>query len=284
MREALAGFAVSEAAAGGAVAHSPLRAKGFPFFLRGEIGAVSIARGRYGFEADAVYLHASPFAPRRLVFSTSPTFRLTTPDGVWQVKADAARASFEAVDGGWIFKVEAAMADGVKEADAIHFGRSVINVAPGAQDGVQNGAPDGDSHAVSFRILDARIATPRGAADIARLDAALSIAPTRRAAVVHGFDAEIGNARARLSGALSVDPDGFLSGRLDAAIDNPETLASVLTMAGAVDTDDEPSLQAGLAILSSAGGGTIAAPLDFSNGEVKLAGVKIARAPKLSQP
>lgn len=276
MREALAEFAAREAEAGGAVSYSPLRARGFPFFLRGEIGKVSIARGRYGFEADAVYLHASPFAPGRLVFSASPTFRLATPEGLWQVKADAARASIEADGGGWIFKAEAALLDAVNEADAIRLGRSVINIAPDAQDGA--------SHAVSVRVLDARIATPRGATEIARLDAALSVSPKQRAAAVHGFDAEIGAARARLSGALTVDPQGFLAGRLDAAIDHPESLADVLRMAGAVDDDDRLALEAGLAMLASAGGGAIAAPIDFSNGEIKLAGVKVARAPRLSQP
>jgi hypothetical protein len=60
MRAALADVAAAQAEAGAAFTYEPLRAKGFPFFLRGEIGAVTYARGAWRWEADAVYLHAAP--------------------------------------------------------------------------------------------------------------------------------------------------------------------------------------------------------------------------------
>lgn len=274
MRTALADFAADEVAEGGAVAYAPMRARGFPFFLRGEAENFSIARGKYRLDAPTLYLHASPFDLRRIVVSTDPALRLQTPLGVWTIRAEGARASIEERQGGWLFKAEAASLDGAHGATRVSTGRSVINIAPDAA----------GAYKISFRILGADLKNARGETSLARLDAALTAANAPLALTIHALDGEIGLARLGLSGALARDGEGFAAGRLDASIENPAALMEALTVLGAVKPDRARTIEAGLALLGAAGGGRIAAPVEFANGETKLAGVKIAKAPRLGQP
>ncbi len=274
MRAALADFAADEAADGGAVAHAPMRARGFPFFLRGEADDFSIARGKYRLDAETVYLHASPFDLRRIVFSSAPSLRLQTPSGVWTIRTEGARASIEQAEGAWLFKAEAARLEGVSGETRVSTGRGVVNVAPDAA----------GAYRISFRILGADIRNARGDTSIARLDAALTAANEPPRLAIHALDGEIGPARLGLSGALARDGAGFAAGRLDASIENPASLLEALTVLGAVKPDKARTIEAGLALLGAAGGGRIAAPVEFANGETKLAGVKIASAPRLGQP
>ena len=270
MRAALGDFAAEN----GDVAYAPMRARGFPFFLRGEADDFSIARGKYRLDADRVYLHASPFDLRRIVFSAAPSLRLQTPSGVWSIRTDAARASIEQAEGGWLFKAEAAGLEGVSGETRVTTGRGVINIAPEAAGAFK----------ISFRILGVDLKNARGRTAIARLDAALTAADEPLAVTVHALDGEVGLARLGLSGALARDGDGFAAGRLDASIENPAALMEALTVLGAVKPDKARTIEAGLALLGAAGGGRIAAPVEFTNGETKLAGVKIASAPRLGQP
>lgn len=274
MRDGLDDFAADVASEGGEVAYAPMRARGFPFFLRGEADAFSIARGKYRLDAKTVYLHASPFDLRRIVFSTDPSLQLQTPSGLWSIRAEGARASIEAKDGGWLFKAEAASLDGVYGETAVRTGRGVINVAPDAA----------GAYKISFRVLGADLTNPRGRTAIARLDAALTAQTKPLRVQLHGLDSEIGAARVGLSGSLAADAAGFLSGRLDTAIENPAALTDMLRVTGALKPDDARTVEAGLALLSAAGGGRIGAPLVFENGETKLSGIKIAKAPRLGQP
>jgi hypothetical protein len=274
MREGVAAFAADEASRGGRVTYAPMRARGFPFFLRGEVGDFSIERGKYRLESGMVYLHASPFDLRRVVFSTDPALRLQTPSGVWTIDAEASRASLEEADGGWLFKAEAASLRGADGETAITTGRSLINVAPDAQGAFR----------ISLRILALDLKNARGETTIARLDAALTAEDEPPVLRLHGLDSEIGAARLGLSGALARDGAGFLAGRLDATIENPAALMEALNVLGAVKPDKARAVEAGLSLLGAAGGGRITAPLDFKDGETKLAGVKIAAAPRLGQP
>ncbi len=274
MRAAFADFAAGEAADGGAVTHSRMRARGFPFFLRGEAEAFSIARGKYRLDAETIYLHASPVDLRRIVFSTAPSLRLQTPSGVWTIRADGARASIEQAKDGWLFKAEAAGLEGVNDETRVRTGRGVINVAPDASGAYQ----------ISFRVLGADFKNARGETSIARLDAALTVADEPLGVSIHALDGEIGAARLGLSGALARDGEGFAAGRLDASIENPAALMEALLIFGAVKPDRAATLEAGLALLAAAGGGRISAPLDFKDGETKLSGIKIAKAPRLGQP
>jgi hypothetical protein len=274
MRAALGDFAADEAADGGAVTHAPMRARGFPFFLRGEADDFSIARGKYRLDAETIYLHASPFDLRRIVFSASPLIRLQTPSDVWTIRTEGARASIEAAEGRWLFKAEAARLDGAGGETRVKTGRGVINVAPDAA----------GAYKVSFRILGAELKNTRGETSIARLDATLTAANEPPRLTIHALDGEIGQARLGLSGGFARDGEGFAAGRLDASIENPAALMEALAVLGAVKPDKARTIEAGLALLGAAGGGRIAAPVEFANGETKLAGVRIASAPRLGQP
>lgn len=274
MRAELAAFAAEQSAAGGAVTHAPMRARGFPFFLRGEADGFSLARGRYALEAETLYIHASPFDLSRIVFSVDPALRLATPGGVWTIRAEGARASIEAAAAGWLFKAEAASLSGVNGAAVVETGRGVVNVAP-------EGA---DAYKVSFRVLGASLKNARGEAAMARLDAALTAAGDPLTLNIHGLDADIGPARVGLLGAVRAGDDGRLAGRLDASVENPAALAGALGVVGALKAEDAARVEAGLALLGAAGGGRIAAPLEFAEGEARLAGVRIGKSPRVGQP
>jgi hypothetical protein len=276
MRTALAEFAKEQEETGGVIAHSKMRAKGFPFFLRGDLGAVTIARGGWRWELDGVYLHAAPWAPGRIVISTSDSMRLAEPGGVWTIKADGARASIETAAGGWLFKAEAAGLEGVKGRQSIKTGRGVINVAPEQR--------QGGAVAVSFRLFEAILKNARGQTAPFRLDAALSIDPASRRLVIRGLDSDFGDARAEVSGAVAPDGAGYLEGNLAAAITNPAALADALRVMGVVHMEDARAIETTLAFVAAGGGGRIKASIDFANGETKLAGVKIGAAPRVGQP
>lgn len=276
MRGALADFAAEQQQGGAQFAYEPLRAKGFPFLLRGEIGAVAYERGKWRWDADAVYVHASPWAPDRLVFSTGPAMRLTGPKGVWTISADSARASIETAASGWLFKAEAAALSAAAADTAIKTGRGVLNVTPDVK---ATGAV-----AISFRLFDTAVKNTRGETAMARLDGALSVEPEPRRVTVHGLDAEIGAARAQISGVVAPDREGRLEGTAAATLTNPAMLVDALRVMGAVRPEETRSIEAGLAIIAAGGGGKIEAPLVFSDGETKLAGVKIGKAPAIGQP
>lgn len=276
MRGALADFAAVQEHSGGRFTYAPMRAQGFPFFLRGELGAVSYARGKWRWEADAVYLHAEPWAPDRIVISAGPTMSLAEPKGDWTIRADGARASIETATGGWLFKAEAAALDGTKADMAVRTGRGVINIMPAA-----NAA---GAYAVSFRLFGATVQNPRGETSVARLDGALSVELEPRRLTIHGLDAEIGAARAQLSGVVAPDRKGILEGTIAATLTNPAALADALSVMGVVKPQETRPIEAGLAIISAGGGGKIEAPLVFLDGETRLAGVTIGKAPKIGQP
>jgi len=272
MESALVDVAADAADHGVVVVRAPLRARGFPFFLRGEVDDISIERGKDRFEADRLYLHALPWAPQRIVFSTAPSLRLSTPDGVWAIRAADMRASIEAKGESWIFKVEAASFDAAKAGAAATTGRVVINVTPHSAAGAD----------IAVRILDAYIRNDRGDASIARLDAALTAQTDLRGIVLHGFDSEIGAARLGAAGALRIDDEGFLAGQLGVRVENPVALAHALRVIGAIKAEESQSLETGLALLTAHG--RIEAPLVFADGRTMLAGVRIARAPRPGQP
>lgn len=276
MRDALAEFAAAQAQSGAAFTYEPMRAKGFPFFLRGEIGAVSLARGKWRWEAQAVYLHAAPWAPDRIVLSAGPAMRLAEPEGVWIIQAQGARASLEEAESGWLFKAEAGSLDGAKEGERVKTGRGVINVMPDLK--------SAGAYAISFRLFEATLKNPRGETKIARLDGSLSVAPAARRIAIYGLDLDTGAARATLSGDLAMGAGGFLEGTLSASLANPAALAESLRVLGALKPEEARPVEAGLALIAAAGGGKIDAPLVFADGETRLAGVKIGKAPKTGQP
>lgn len=274
MRSAIDDFAAEVAAGGGAVSHAPMRARGFPFFLRGEIDDFSIEREGYRVETRTLYLHASPGDPGRIVFSASPATRLTTPTGGWSIRADGARASIERDRDGWLFKAETAAIEARKGGEAVTSGRAVVNIAPAGA----------GAWRISLRVLGAEISNARGQASIPRLDAAMTARDAPRTVEIHGVDSEVGAARLGLQGALAQDGDGFAAGRLDAAIENPAVLIDALAVLGAVKPETRRAVDSGLQILAAAGGGRISAPIDVRGGVVKVAGVKVADAPRLGQP
>ncbi|MDZ7629103.1 MAG: DUF2125 domain-containing protein [Parvularculaceae bacterium] len=277
MRGAIADFAREQADNGGEVSYQPMRARGFPFFLRGEIDDFAIARGKYRLKADTVYLHAVPWKPDRIVFSAAPGLRLDTPKAPWTLRAEGARASVEktGAGGNWLFKAEIQALDGAAGATSLQTARAVINVSP---DKATPGA-----YAVSFRVLDAKLRNARGVTAVPRLDAALTATAKPFALTIHGLDSEIDRALVTVSGSVGADRDGYLAGTLDAAIDNPAALAEALRIMDVLKPEETRSVEAGLALFAAAGGGRMTAPLSFSDGETKLAGVKIARAPRLGR-
>lgn len=276
MRSALADFAAGQARDGAAFSHAPLKAKGFPFFLRGEIGAAAFERGEWRWEAEAVYLHASPWAPDRILISAGPSMRVGGPGGVWTILTEGARASMEAAPSGWLFKAETARLEAVREDSAVNAGRGLINLTPAAN--------EPDAYAISFRLFDTTLKTARGETRIVRVDGALSLNPAARSLAVHGLDVEFRDARAELSGSVAAGGAGYLEGSLGAAITNPAALAEALRIIGAVKSEETRPIEASLALLAAAGGGKIEAPIVFASGETRIAGIKIGKAPKTGQP
>lgn len=277
IREGLQQFASHQREAGVGVTHGPLKASGYPFFLRGEIVGFQIARNDDEYRAAELHLHALPYAPGKLILAPRGDQAVAIDGKAWSVATKDARASIEKDKSrGWVAKGETGALAAEAGGERLRIERGLVNVAP-AERGA--GAVD-----VSLRVFGLRHEAPARVLDIARLDAALTIEGEGRgrALVVRGLEIEISESLLRADGTLSLDDQGRLVGKLDAELSNPAAFARAAGAAGLVSPDDARAAEAGFAMLAVAGGGAIRAPLEFRDGEARLAGVRIARAPKVA--
>ncbi|MGD9799693.1 MAG: DUF2125 domain-containing protein [Parvularculaceae bacterium] len=279
MRRALADFSATEAARGVSVSFSPLRARGFPFYLRGAVDAFSVSAGDDAYDCARLYLDALPYQPDRVIFSCGGDQRAALGGEVWTITAPDARASLENDrDRGWIVRAETGAFAAAAGGRELVIESLMINIAP---DKEESGAID-----VSFRAVEA--APPAAAKiDIARIDAALRIFPTdafnRRRVDVLGLEAVVNDGVLSASGSLGIDSAG-VTGQLDAGVEKPVGIVRAIAAAGLLDENDAQAAQAGLAMLAVASGGRIAAPIEFQGNEVRLAGVSLGRIGDPAQP
>ncbi len=277
MRESLAEFAATQSARGIAVDYLPLKARGFPFFLRAAVADFSIAQGEDRYECAKLFIDALPYAPDRIIFSCGVSQHVVRRGASWIVRAENARASIERDEArGWVLKAETGALKADNGADAVSLTRAVINVAPAAK--------NSDSLQASVRVVGFSSAI----AEIERFDAAVSLSPADaaggRTLALNGVEILANGSTMRGAGSLFLHKGASATGRIDAEIEKPAGLAHAFEKARLLEKDEAIAAEAGLGMLAVASGGVIRAPIDIANGEIRLAGVKLAELRKKDQP
>ncbi|MGE0407806.1 MAG: DUF2125 domain-containing protein [Amphiplicatus sp.] len=84
-----------------------------------------------------------------------------------------------------------------------------------------------------------------------------------------------------LSGAVFLDEAGYPRGALQASLTNPGAIATLLGEFGALAPEKAEQAAASLTLAAIASGGRLAAPLIFENGSASIAGVEIAKLPRV---
>jgi len=258
---------------------------GYPFVWRGVVhGADIAAPSLFHWSAEKLRIRASPFAPKRLEFSTDSAqtidlgrrglWRIDSDNGLirvtggkaWSLEILSDKSLIERADGGAAVSSEksrfivapARSATGGVEAELAVEGLFVSGVAD-----------DGVSRSFGAHIIEARLA----------LVPASEEAP--QSLEIRRFHAEAAGAKVELSGALLIDALGYPDGALNAEIANPGAIAMLLGEIGALSPADAEQAAASLTLAALAGGGKITAPLVLKDGYATIAGVRIARLPRL---
>lgn len=279
MRDSLDEFAAAQKAEGTIVAYEPLSARGFPFYLRGAVQNFSVARGDDRYQCAKLFIDALPYAPDRIIFSCAGDQLLSAAGEVWTINAKDARASVERDDKrGWLAKIETGKASAFNNDIEAMLGGAIINIAPGA-----DGAEGVDA---TMRLTDIGVTRPASGYAVDRIDAAATVsgAAGRRIVRLHGLEAVIGDTNLKAEGEIEFPSHEDARGRLNARVEKPAGLAQTFSDAGLLGDKDAKTAEAALAMLAVASGGAIAAPIDIENGEVRLAGLKIARLKSAGQP
>ncbi|MEK7265436.1 MAG: DUF2125 domain-containing protein [Pseudomonadota bacterium] len=279
MRESLDDFAAAQKTDGTIVAYEPLSARGFPFFLRGAVENFSIARGADSYRCAKLFIDALPYAPDRIIFSCGGAQQVAKAGEVWTINAKDARASVERDQKrGWLAKLETGAASAFNNDIEASVSRAIVNLAP---------SDEGDGRIdASFRIVGLGVTRPASGYAVDRIDAAATVlgGADGQTVKIHGLEAVSGQTIVKAEGEIAIPAGENLHGRLNARVEKPAGLAQTLSDAGLLDANDAKTAQTALAMLTVASGGALAAPIDFANDEVRLAGLKIAQLKRTAQP
>lgn len=280
MRRSIDDWAAAQRASGLDVSFDRVATTGFPFSWRGVVDGATIAEpSQLRWSAKTLYIEASPLAPNRLVFSVenSQTIDLG-PYGRWRVDAAQGRAS---IVGGnaWALDVRSgkSLIEPVGGGGGIACERFGLIVAPSkdapgrveADLAIEGLTVEGLARPVEASVIEARLA--------------IVIAPEGgpQSLEIRRFHVEAAGAKVELSGALSADALGYPTGSLKAEIANPGAIATLLGEIGALGPADAEQAAASLTLAAIASGGKITAPLILKDGYATIAGVAIAKLPRI---
>jgi len=293
MKKATEVWIEDQRAAGLEISHDAIRAGGFPFFLRVFIEAPDIASpDGWRWRAGELIMDALPYDLNRLIFSPQGEQTIYTERlGEWRITAGDLRASIaNDKQRQWVFSMTVGEAHSVRTADGAEtrLESLIFDLAPSAEDlttltlnlaakGFAARIAGEDYSAADFQTLMAISQTQA----LAPPDPV----PAWRAAggelTIARLYADVEQTKLALSGALHLDRYAYPEGALNAEISNPAGLARLLGKTGALSPAEAEAAAAGLTLAAIAGGGKIAAPIDFKNGAAEIAGVKIADLPSI---
>ncbi len=280
MRRAVDAWAEDQRAEGLTVSYDAISASGFPFFLRGGAANAVIGDGeRWRWSVERLNIDTLPYAPDRLVFSTTNPQTLDLGEhGVWSLRSENGRASIENDDDrDWLVNVESGpgrieRADGAVSLSAEKF---LLSVAPEATDHKRIQA--------SLIVETFSAALRNGGVEAPRIEAFIEAAETAAgpALDLRRIAIEAEGAQILLQGSIRRDAAGYPEGVLEADIANPSGLAALLQKLGALSEREAERAAAALTLAAIAGGGRIKGPVTLKDGAARIAGVKIADLPRI---
>lgn len=293
LKTVIAEFAVESAEDGAIVTYDHVRVSGFPFFLRGEIDKpnTKIASGDI-WRGDKLYMDADIVSPRRLIFSPRGRhqFLLRSGDN-WSFIDDSARASFEKFDDDrWIAKFagDYLKAD-ITSGETAHLFDYLLNVQRVSKElDIYEASAVSGAGAIDGGIYDGKPVSLDRIEFAARLyKASLLNEDTLDQWRQEGGRLEINRAIISndgafisVSGKVSVDPEGYITGDLNAIAQNPAKLTPLIAAFGQLSEQETEATRATLLMMGIATGGKIEAPIKFKEGKASLLGIQIGTLPK----
>lgn len=293
MQKGVAQWVDDQRAAGFTVAHGEVRPDGFPFFLRVHIDNPDVTTPEgWRWRADRLSLDALPYELNKLIFSPAGAQTVSAEGyGEWRIAADDLRASIAADEArGWSFSATVGDAEAVRAEDGARatLGSLIFDLAPDAANAttliLSLAAKDIALTADDVETAVGRFETVMGMTETQALNGRGAAAQWRGAGgalIINGLIAEIEQATLSVAGSLGLDPAHYPAGQLRAEIVNPAGLAGPLSDTGVLTREEADAAAAGLTLMAIAGGGKVAAPIDFKDGAAQIAGIKIADLPKV---
>lgn len=249
-----------------------LSTSGFPFFLRGELRRPSLVDGGYAWSSARLTIDALPINPQRFVFTPADVQSVALGRwGAFEVSTEGARASLDRRGGHWVVD---AQADGIaarsREGSASFSGKGLLlKAAPEAGAGLHVSLFAG---AFDWSVKGRTAAGEKLLADVA---------VTGGRADLRKVIVETGGSKLELKGEVMVGADGYPAGQLDAKLVNPAGAVDALVGLGALAPHEAKAAAAALSLAAVASGGALVAPVELAGGEARLAGVRVARLPKI---
>lgn len=288
---AISTWAAAQNESGYSVSYDDTYTEGFPFFLRVHVERPSIeAPGAWGWSGEKLTIDALPYQLDRLVFTPEGAQEIFAQRiGAWRIEAETLRAGLRRDKArGWVFSATiTSLAAEARDGRKAALGELIFDLGPAdrtsgalllslqAAGGTAPGAEGAEIALQSLRtvLIASEARALGGGAEAWRLAGG--------ALTVNGLRARLDEADIALQGELALDADHYPAGRLQTEITNPAPFALTLGKAGALTGREARAAAAGLSLLSLANNGTIGAPIDFKNGRAEIAGIKIAKTPKV---
>lgn len=255
---------------------------GFPFFLRGDLRDVAVSAGAgWSWSAGRLSVDALPIRPDRFVFTPGErqTLRLGAA-GDFDVATLGARLGLSGGLGGgksaaWTVDAQAdSLAATAREGEAALSAKGVLLKAASEAGALL--------HASLFAgVFEWRAGARRAAGE--KLLADIALAPGGLVDV-RRFSFETGGAKVALEGRLALDAEGYPAGVLTAKLADPRGFVALLAGLGALDADGARAAAATLSLAAIASGGALEGPIELRNGEARIAGVRLAKLPRLRRP
>ena len=285
IKSTVAEWAEDQRTAGMNIAYGPVKASGFPFFLRVHIDAPDIAYAdEWRWRTETLTIDALPYDLRRLIFSVRGEQKLSTQTyGEWRIAAEEFLVSIaddKAKD--WIFAttINGATARQPGNENKISLGSLVFDLSPDAADRT--------TLVLALAATDAAVGPKDGTIRLDRLQTviqttqihALGDDDTWRnaggAVKINGLLASVDDANLSVSGDIGLDADHAPAGLLTTEIVAPGTFVEALAAAGVIAPDDAEQAVAALTLAAIAGGGKLKTPIELKDGGAHIGSVTIA--------
>ncbi|MBY0423767.1 MAG: DUF2125 domain-containing protein [Parvularculaceae bacterium] len=274
MRQTIAGAAEGRGPV--SVRAASFKTKGFPFFLRGDLADAQIRGGGVDWRTDRLWIDALPINPARFVFTPSPRQTLDLGRyGRFDVSMEGGRASYATRPAGvWVVDAQADKAAASDPTGARKASAAGV---------LLKAAPEGDGrHASLFAGSFSWTENGRTATGEKLLvDLVSGVAAEGPTLTVRRFRMETAGATIECDGVITLDAEGFPRGALQATIVNPKGFVRFLFDLGAIRPEEARRAEPALALAAIAAGGALKAPIELADGEARIAGVKIAKTPRL---
>lgn len=280
LRLEIAAWADDQRAAGIDVAYSGVEVRGFPFILRGVVSDAVIAQGdAWRWSAERLFVDAAPWAPDRLAFAAGTQTVDIAEFGRWRIESESGRAVV-AVDrsSGWRLRIKSGPGGVANESGTVSLRSKRFDALITPQ------GPDGDDVRATIAVFDLEIDGKTRPLKAASLDFDFEVVEPESGArrfTIRRFALDGEDGKILVSGAFAVDAKGYPEGSLNADIANPSVYATALGELGALTEEEARAAAAILSLAAIAGGGRIAAPLVFKDGEASIAGVEVGKLPKI---